>query len=180
MTLREMLELINEYIDDESVDPDTEVEVAVWHEDETAEMFPATMVSGHVTEKNLTIWAQGDEDEEGAPMPKHETQTVKPGDDDIPSDVKLAPLILLLWDRDITTCQYCQKYRPGEACIEFPGTRDVVRFLKVAQQPYRVELETWDEGEEGEQQITVRLLVLFPTKDIPRLMKAFTADHRQE
>jgi hypothetical protein len=95
---------------------------------------------------------------------------------EIDIDVKLAPLIRLLWDLDIDTCQCCQEYRPGEACIEFPGTDEVCEFLNVAQREYKVEVETWDEGENGEHSIAVRLLVFFPMKDIPDLIKAFKMD----
>jgi hypothetical protein len=94
-------------------------------------------------------------------------------------DAKLAPLIRLLWSRDILTMQSCQEYKPGLAMIEFPGTVEVMEFLEVAQSDYRVELETWDESEEdGQYAIIVSLHVLFPTKDIPRLVEAFAATPR--
>jgi hypothetical protein len=105
-------------------------------------------------------------------VPKHPTVKVSRGEVDI--DVKLAPLIRLLWAHGLDTCQCCQEERPGLACIEFPGTAEVCEFLFVAQRPYKVELETWDEGEGGEQCIVVRLLVFFPAKDIPTLVRAFT------
>jgi hypothetical protein len=66
--------------------------------------------------------------------PKHKTVKVSRGEVDI--DVKLAPLIRLLWARGIETYECCQECRPGEACIEFPGTADVVEFLYVAQREY--------------------------------------------
>jgi hypothetical protein len=91
----------------------------------------------------------------------------------VPIDAKLAPLIREVWKADIWTCQCCQDEYPGLAAIEFPGTAEVEEFLDVAQRPYRVELETWDEGEDGVLSIAVRLLVLFPAADIPRLVKAF-------
>jgi hypothetical protein len=46
-------------------------------------------------------------------------------------------------------------------------------FLDVAQRDYKVEIETWDEGQDGEHSIAVRLLVFFPTRDIPYLLKQF-------
>lgn len=90
-------------------------------------------------------------------------------------DEKLAPLIRRLWELDIMTSQCCQERWPGLAEIEFFGVPEVEEFLNVAQRPYKVEVETWDEGNGGEVAVRVRLLVLFPTKDIPRLVKAFAA-----
>ncbi len=107
-------------------------------------------------------------------MAKHKTVKVRYADEEIDIDVKLAPLMPLVWDEDIETCQCCEEYRPGEACIEFPSTGEVMEFLNIAQRPYKVELETWDDGAEGMHSIQVRLLVFFPTKDIPQLVKAFT------
>jgi hypothetical protein len=107
---------------------------------------------------------------------KHPTVKVKcPWRDGepVPIDVKLAPLIRLLWACNILTYQCCQEQHPGLACIEFPGTLEVCEFLDVAQRNYKAELETWDEGEEGRLSIVVRLLVFFPTKDIPWLVEAF-------
>ena len=66
LTVREMLGLIAHYAIEGSADPDALVDVAVWHEDETAEMYPATMVSGHVTKKTVTVFAKGDNLEEAA------------------------------------------------------------------------------------------------------------------
>ena len=106
-------------------------------------------------------------------MSKHKTVKVKYGDEVLNIDAKLAPLLPLLWDEDIETCQCCEEYRPGEACIEFPSTGEVMEFLDIAQRPYKVELETWDDGAEGMHAIQVRLLVFFPTQDIPQLVKAF-------
>jgi hypothetical protein len=88
-------------------------------------------------------------------------------------DVKLAPLIRQLWNVGIHTNQCCQEERPGLASIEFSGTEQVELFLDVAQRNYKVELEHWDEGEDGEHSFRARLLVLFPTKHIPQLVKAF-------
>ena len=106
-------------------------------------------------------------------MPKHKTVKVKFEGRTLDIDVKLAPLLPLLWAEDIETCQCCEEYRPGEACIEFPSTGEVMEFLDIAQRPYKVELETWDEGAEGVHSIQVRLFVFFPTRDIPVLVKAF-------
>lgn len=111
-------------------------------------------------------------DEEDRPMPpKHKTVKVSRGEIDV--DEKLAPLIPLLWAKGIETFQCCQETRPGEAYIEFSSSGEVMEFLDVAQQPYRVEVETWDEGTNGHLSIAVRLLVFFPTKDIPKLIKKF-------
>lgn len=110
--------------------------------------------------------------EEDRPMPpNHKTVKVSRGEIDI--DEKLAPLIPLLWTTGIATNQCCQEARPGEAYIEFPSSGEVMEFLNVAQQPYRVEVETWDEGTNGHLSIAVRLLVFFPTKDIPKLIRKF-------
>lgn len=104
---------------------------------------------------------------------KHKTIKVFVEEEEIDIDEKLAPLIPLLWEEDIETIQCCQEYRPGVACIEFPCSGDVEQFLSVAQQPYPVEVETWDEGKDGRLSIRVRLLVFFPTEDIPYLVKMF-------
>jgi len=55
-------------------------------------------------------------------MSKHKTVKVRSGDEDIDIDAKLAPLMLLIWAEDIETCQCCEEYRSGEACVEFPST----------------------------------------------------------
>jgi hypothetical protein len=106
------------------------------------------------------------------PGKHHPTVLVSRGEVEI--DEKLAPLIRLLWARGINTNECCQEDRPGTAYIEFPGTGDVEKFLNVAQKRYRVELQNWNEGVGGELSIRVRLLVYFPTRDIPRLVKVFT------
>ena len=113
-------------------------------------------------------------------MSSHTHDTVKVncpwlGGCDIDIDVKLAPLIRRLWDLTIQTNECCQEARPGEACIEFPGTGDVEDFLAVAPRNYKVDLETWDGIKDGRRHVRVRLRVYFPTKDIPRLVKAFAA-----
>ena len=113
-------------------------------------------------------------------MPSHTHETVKVtchwlGGCDIDIDVKLAPLIRQLWDQAIETNACCQEARPGEACIEFPGTGDVENFLAVAPRNYEVDLETSDAIRDGKRHVRVRLLVYFPTKDIPRLVKLFAA-----
>src|SRR4051812_28387709 len=80
-------------------------------------------------------------------------------------DVKLAPLVKLLWKAKVSTCECCQEYYPGLASIEFPGTSEATRFLDVAQRNYKVELESVDEAfcyEDGRQAVCFRLLVLFP------------------
>lgn len=106
-------------------------------------------------------------------MSGHKTVKVSRGEVDI--DEKLAPLIRLLWQFGIHTCQCCQEYRPGEACIEFPTPWEVTAFLNIVGREYKVETEIWDEGEDGQHSFVVRLLVFFPTKDIPRSVKAFRA-----
>ena len=88
----------------------------------------------------------------------HPTKWVKhPLDGPIEIDVRLAPLIRLLWQRGIETNECCQEFNPGLACIEFPGTTEAMEFLEVAQEDYRVEVEKWDEGEPGCLAIVVRL-----------------------
>src|SRR5262245_32284945 len=106
-------------------------------------------------------------------MPRKAHKTVKVSRGEVDIDEKLAPLIPLLWKAGIETNQCCQEERPGLACIEFPGSAEVEEFLFVAQRRYKVEVETWNEGDNGELSIGVRLLVLFPAKDIPQLVKAF-------
>ena len=93
----------------------------------------------------------------------------------IPIDVKLAPLILLLWRRGIETCFCCQEETPGVAYISFPGTCDVMAFLFVVQRPYEVKLDTLNEFKDGKLRTFVHLTVFFPTLDIPHLICAFKA-----
>jgi hypothetical protein len=92
-------------------------------------------------------------------------------------DALLAPLISLVWAHGIDTCQCCQEVYSGIAEIEFPGSAEVAEFLWIAQREYKVEAETWDEGadDDGQHVYGVRLLVLFPTIDIPALVEAFKA-----
>ncbi len=109
-------------------------------------------------------------------MPRHRHRTVKvktPYGYTTPIDAELAPLVKLLWAAGIDTEQCCQEEWPGLAAITFPGTGDVMAFLEVAQRPYRVELQTWDEGEGRRLAIAARLLVVFPAADVPRLVQAF-------
>jgi hypothetical protein len=91
-------------------------------------------------------------------------------------DAELAPLVRQLWDLAIETNACCQEARPGEASIEFPGTGDVENFLSVAPRHYQVELETSDGIKDGKRHIRARLLVYFPARDIPRLVKAFARE----
>jgi hypothetical protein len=106
-------------------------------------------------------------------MSKHKAVKVKFEDGTLDIDVKLAPLIPLLWAAGIRTEQCCQEAHPGLAYIEFPGAVEVEGFLCMAQRRYQVELEIWDEGHEGQHVFRVSLVVFFPTTDIPRLVKAF-------
>jgi len=113
---------------------------------------------------------------DGAPpsrAPNHPTVRVQVGRVKADIDELLAPLVKLLWQRGLVTYQSCQERYPGLAEIEFAGTDDVEEFLEEAQRLYRVEVETCDEGAGGELAVRVRLLVLFPTADIPRLVRAF-------
>jgi hypothetical protein len=116
----------------------------------------------------------------------HNHGTVKlrcPWDDNCPIDIdaKLAPLIEQIWRLRIQTNQCCEEYRPGLASIEFPGTGEAREFLFIAQKDYHTELERWDEGETVQRAINLRLLVIFPTADIPRLVKAFaTVEHVED
>jgi hypothetical protein len=93
--------------------------------------------------------------------------------DPVDIDAKLAPLIREVWRLGIDTCQCCQERWPGMAEIEFPGTAEAAEFLYFAQQDYCTELERWDEGEDGEHAIGLRLVVHVPLADVPRLVKAF-------
>jgi hypothetical protein len=105
---------------------------------------------------------------------RHKTIDVKIGGHTIPIDEDIAPLIALLNRRRMVTLQSCQEGWPGLAYIEFDSTDDVEEFLNVAQRHYRVEVETWDEGEDDQLSIRVRLIVIFPTADIPLLTEAFS------
>jgi len=91
-------------------------------------------------------------------------------------DVLLAPLIRELWRLGIATLQCCHEEWPGLASIEFPGTAEAAEFLWVAQENYKAELETWDEGPECGKvhSIQISLRVYFPTADIARLVEAFS------
>jgi hypothetical protein len=102
-------------------------------------------------------------------MTKHHAVTVS--HDAGATDGQLAPLIGLLRARGIEPCSWCPECRPGEACIEFAATADVEEFLDLAQRPYRVMVEAVDEGQDGRLVMHVRLLVLFPTRHIPRLAR---------
>lgn len=95
-------------------------------------------------------------------------------------DVLLAPLIRELWRLGIATLQCCHEEWPGLASIEFPGTAEAAEFLWVAQENYKAELETWDEGPEGGKvhSIQISLRVNFPTADITRLVEAFSKVER--
>src|SRR6516162_2405054 len=97
----------------------------------------------------------------------------------VPIDEEIAPLIASLNRRRMLTLQSCQEGWPGLAYIEFASSFDVEEFLDVAQRHYRVEVETWDEGEDDKLSIRVRLLVIFPTADIPQLIQAFTQAPRR-
>jgi len=46
-------------------------------------------------------------------------------------------------------------------------------FLRVAQENYRTDLERWDELDDGVYWTALRLLVVFPAADIPRLVERF-------
>jgi hypothetical protein len=104
---------------------------------------------------------------------QHKTITLQWHGQPLDIDEQLAQLMPLLWERDIETNRCCQERYPGLAWIEFHSTDDVMEFLEVAQREYKVEVETWDEGEDGRLAIMVSLVVLFPTADIPRLVEAF-------
>jgi hypothetical protein len=107
-------------------------------------------------------------------MSQHPTVKLRLGNETVHIDVKLAPLVRLLNDQKFLTVESCQEYWPGLAFIEFAFTGDAEEFLDVAQRNYRVELETFNEAADDERlSRRVRLLVVFPTADIPRLVKAF-------
>jgi hypothetical protein len=102
---------------------------------------------------------------------KHKTVKVSRGTVEV--DEALAPLIPLLWAAGIQTCQCCQEWRPGEAAIDFPDLAAAMEFLNVVGREYSVEVEAWDEGEEGRPNFVCNLLVFFPVKDVPRLIRRF-------
>jgi hypothetical protein len=105
----------------------------------------------------------------GTSMVKY--RVVKDCDDQVASDGPLVPLLRLLQARGIEPCAWCPEYRPGTACIEFAATADVEEFLDLAQRRYPVLVEAVDEGQDGRLVMHVRLLVLFPTRHIPRLAR---------
>lgn len=63
LTARKLLGLIAHYALEGATEPDAPVQVEVWHDDDTGETYPATMVSGNITKKVLTIYARGDQSE---------------------------------------------------------------------------------------------------------------------
>jgi hypothetical protein len=86
----------------------------------------------------------------------HKTANVKLGRlGTVPIDEEIAPLIASLNRRRMLTLQSCQGGWPG--LVEFASSFDVEEFLNVAQRHYRVEVETWDEGEDDKLSIRVRL-----------------------
>lgn len=95
-------------------------------------------------------------------------------------DVLLAPLIREVWRLGIATYQCCQEEWPGLASITFPGTVEAMDFLRVAQENYRTDLERWDELDDGVYWIALRLLVVFPAADIPRLVERFANRERND
>lgn len=93
-------------------------------------------------------------------------------------DVLLAPLMPLLWGLGIETLQSCQEKRQGYSSITFSDTGALEAFLNVGQRHYHFELETWDEGDNGELALRINLNVYFPIGDIPDLVSKFTAEQR--
>src|SRR4051812_29175579 len=68
-------------------------------------------------------------------------------------DVKLAPLISLLWEVGIQPEQCCQEENPGFASITFPELDMALDFLNLVARPgraYVVEVETWKQEEDGQ------------------------------
>ena len=53
-------------------------------------------------------------------------------------------------------------------------------FLRVAHENYRTDLDRWDELEGGEYWIALRLLVVCPAADIPRLVERFANRERND
>jgi hypothetical protein len=95
----------------------------------------------------------------------------------IPVDIELAPLMPLIWAYGINAKLCCQERFPGIAEIDFPCAYEVSEFLTVAQREYEVVVETSDEIEDdGRHNYSVRLMVRFPTSDIPALVDAFKAE----
>src|SRR5262249_62345089 len=86
-------------------------------------------------------------------------------------DVKLAGLIPLLWKAGLRTTQCCQEAEPGLASISFFDIDDALGFLNLAGREYPLKVETWDEGFADDPHIVGSLSVLFPTNDIPDVVK---------
>jgi hypothetical protein len=95
-------------------------------------------------------------------------------------DARLAPLIRELWRLEIITFQCCEEAWPGLSQIEFPGTGEVNDFLFISQEDFKAELETWDEGDNGQLSIQIRLLVHFPVAMIPQLVERFAGYQRNK
>ncbi|HKB35676.1 MAG TPA: hypothetical protein VKD72_04430 [Gemmataceae bacterium] len=98
---------------------------------------------------------------------------------DVPASEKLDPLMPLVWAIGIETLLHSQDERPNQACIEFAASGDAEMFLNLVRRNYKLGVEQWDEGGDGEHAFRVRLLVYFPISDIPGLMEAF-ADHQRQ
>jgi hypothetical protein len=90
----------------------------------------------------------------------------------------LAPLAALLREAGIETVPPYEEEQPGEACIEFAGAGDAELFLNIARRAYKVEVIQWDEGGDGEHLFRVRLVVSFPTGDVPGLSAVFIEHNR--
>lgn len=63
MNTTELLEMIQGYISNRTLDPSAGIIVEVWHDDETAEHYPLTMASGSIETQRLTLYARGDDPE---------------------------------------------------------------------------------------------------------------------
>ena len=107
--------------------------------------------------------------------PNRDHKTVRVSLGTVEVDARLAPLIPLLWKRGIETCPCSQEWRSGQAAIAFLTLIDAMEFLNVAGRKYTVEVEAWDEGEDGEHFFVCDLLVFFPIKEVPELVKRFKA-----
>ena len=63
LTVRELLKLARQYHKSGALDLDAPVWAFVFHDDETEDAYPVTMVSGHSATGEMGIYAQGDDPE---------------------------------------------------------------------------------------------------------------------
>lgn len=64
-------------------------------------------------------------------MINHATKFIKVGKRSANIDLKIAPLVKLLWELDIDTCNSCEENRPGVIWIEFFSSYDAEKFVNI-------------------------------------------------